>query len=196
MNIHKKDFYLLTYTKGTSGKLNREFSIEINKLKAIRYIININKQQSSLDPLLIERNFLSSEEAFHVGASIRMRPKVEQYYYSIRLSSNQSYVLQEIEKPIPWVLLEEHHLNIGTTTLRDIFKNDPYHQNPNDAQFKPNINRNERYAIQLQPYLNFKFKLNKYDYWINHRWYSQAINEMQSCRDSDFVVRYGDQRCK
>ncbi len=60
-------------------------------------------------------------------------------------------------------------MNVHLDFLRKIFKNDKYHSEPTDYGFEPKINLNGQYAIALQPYVSFKFELDKYDYWIEKR---------------------------
>lgn len=170
MNTHNKHFYLLTYTKGSHERLLREFPINIHESQWIEEKIkNLETEQLGATG----DGFLPAKAALYVGDSFKILTRPEQLNYRLRPSKNHGYFLQEFEKPKPWFLIEEHSLSIGTETLREIFKDNPCYQNPNADTFTPNINANEEYAIKLQPYLSFKFKLHKYDYWINKRWCGQ-----------------------
>lgn len=173
--IEKKElFYVVKYKKGYSGNLTRQCDLENIDLSTLQEIFNIDPK----NPDIIIRNMVDCYNISEVEAEMLKRYMsfdfdFNNYDYQTGLRKNEKgidyYIVKEFEKSRPWVFVDECLLKVSTDFLRELFKNDQYDSNPDEPGFSPFINLESRYAVSLQPYVSFKFELDKYDYWIKKR---------------------------
>lgn len=183
MNEAKENFYVVKYTKGHSGDLVQKCEIESDKLPILQKIFNIDPSH----PNIVYRKMFScykidKKQAVFLQPHINLKFNLNQYEYQVcgdgkfvddnidNALMNTWYFLREFQKSIPWRFIEECKLNVDVDFLRKVFKeeNDEFSE-PTNYGFEPKINLKVEYAIALQPYISFKFELDKYDYWIEKR---------------------------
>lgn len=79
------------------------------------------------------------------------------------------YIISEFEKGTPWIFEAEYPINIEPDTLREIFKEEGNPTDPNDVFYEQLISYEQKFVTAIEQYINFKFDVEHYDYFIEKR---------------------------
>jgi len=179
MSKNSEIFYIAKYTKGYDGKLVLEKNIENIELSVLQKIFGVDPNH----PDILTRNLvycynISDEEAIKLTPYIDLEFDLNKYDYQTGLrkdeNGRENYIVKAFEKSTPWRFIEECQIHVSLDFLRLLFKDEKYDSDPTEIGFSPLINLERRYSVSLQPYVNFKLELDKYDYWVEKRHEGEA----------------------